>query len=113
MLTTVIYIFGALSLHFADLSHENSFFSLLLPFLNLLFLIFLVIQMVFFFSMNSLITDQAYGFFDLLSDIWDLDYDIKTQGLLPTLINLVARLIEASCFFTAIYYYFIIAIKFL
>ncbi len=68
MLTTIIYITGALSLHFTDIQSQNAFFFLFLPLINTLFFIFILWQLIFYFALNSFSNDD--------SDIFDLFYQI-------------------------------------
>lgn len=112
MFKSFIYLFGALSLHFTDLTHSNAFFSLFLPLLDAFFLIFLCWQLLFFMSLNSGFSDGGhYSLSDLLQDIYDLRYDIQEYGLAKALFDLVLNLFDAACFFIAVYYYYDLSIQ--
>jgi len=79
MLRTAFYILGMLALHHTDFTHPDAFYRLFLPLVDAAFLIFIVWQVMFYFTLNNF--SSAYGFFDLFQDIWDLRYDIEQQGL--------------------------------
>ena len=112
MLKSCIYFLGALSLHFTDITHPNNFFSVLLPLLDALFLIFLCWQLLFFMSLNSGFSDGGhYSLSDLLRDIYDLHYDIQDLGLGRAIFDLAQNLFEVACFFIAIYYYYGLTIQ--
>ena len=108
MLRTLIYILGMLALHHTDLHHPDAFFRLFLPLVDAVFLIFIVWQVMFYFTLNNFTGD--YGFSDMLRDVWDLRFDIQEQGLLPALFQLGLALLEFVLFFTAIFYYWNMAI---
>ena len=105
MLTTIIYVMGALSLHFTDLQSESAFFSLLLPAFNFLFFIFLVWQWIFYFALSSFSSDENDGLFNLLYQVWHLDYTIERVGLVKALLNIVLLAVNAISLFVAVYYY--------
>lgn len=105
MLTTIIYVSGALSLQFTDIQSPNSFFSLLLPFINLLFFIFLLWQLIFYYALNSFSDDNNSTFFDLVYKLWHIDYEIERCGLFIALRNIVFLLINAISLFVAVFYY--------
>lgn len=107
MLKSLIYLLGALALHFTDFSHQNGFYSTFLPFVNVLFLIFLCWQLLFFMALNTSFSDgDHYSFYDLVTDIYDLRYDIQDQGLPRALFSLTLNLLDSLCFFVAMFYYF-------
>ena len=105
MLTTIIYVSGALSLHFTDVQSLNAFFFVLLPLINILFFIFLLWQFIFYFAMSSFSNDES-GFFDLLSELWHLGYTIERIGVFHALLNIFFLIINAISFFIAVFYYF-------
>jgi hypothetical protein len=105
MLTTIIYVLGALSLHFSDISSQHAFFSLLLPLFNILFFIFLFWQLIFYFSLSSFSNDDSLHFFDLLYKFWHLDEDIKQYGFFPAVLNIVMLSVDAASLFIVIFYY--------
>ena len=105
MLTTIIYITGALSLHFTDIHSQNAFFFILLPLINILFFIFLLWQLIFYFALSSFSNDDS-SFFELLSQLWHLGYTIERNGLVPALLNIVFLIINAISLFVAVIYYF-------
>lgn len=105
MLTTIIYVSGALSLHFTDVQSQNAFFFVLLPLINILFFIFLLWQLIFYLALNSFSNDDS-SFFDLLTQIWHLDYTIERIGFFPALLNISFLIINAISFFIVVFYYF-------
>ena len=113
MLTTLIYVIGTLSLHFTDAASPNGFFSLLLPVVNILFFIFLIWQLIFFFSLGIPEGDGNFRFADLLREFWELNYDIAEYGLIRTLGNLVAHLINTVCIVMAVDYYLTLFMDFI
>ncbi len=107
MLKSFIYLLGTLALHFTNFSHASAFFSVFLPLIDALFLIFLCWQLLFFMTLNSGFSDgDHYHLQDLLVDIYDLRYDIEDQGLLRALFSLALNLFETICFFVAMFYYY-------
>lgn len=107
MLKSLTYLLGTLALHFTDFSHPSGFFSVFLPLIDVLFLIFLCWQLLFFMTLNSSFSDgDHYHFQDLIVDIYDLRYDIEDKGLLPALFSLAVNLFEMICFFLALFYYY-------
>ena len=64
---TLIYVVGVLALHFTNLSHAHGFYNLFLPVVGLLFLVFLVIQLMLFGPLNNFETGDGYRLFDLLT----------------------------------------------
>lgn len=108
---TLIYILGALALHHTDFTHPHAFYHLFLPLVDLLFLIYLSWQLLFFFTLNNFSNGQQYGFFDLLMDIYDLRYDIQEHGWLSASVQLTFNLIDFICIFAAIFYYFALIIE--
>lgn len=112
MLKTLTYLLGALALHFTDFAHPNGFYSTFLPIIDVLFLIFLCWQLLFFMTLSSGFSDgNHYHFSDLIMDIYDLRYDIQDEGLLRALFNLACGLFELICFFVAMFYYYGIVIE--
>ena len=105
MTKTCIYIIGALALHHTDLNHDNGFYSLFLPFLDALFIIFIILQVMFYFSLNNFSNGNHYGFKDLILDIYDLRYDIQDHGLLYALFQLTLNIVDLVCIVVAGYYY--------
>ncbi|MEH6357505.1 MAG: hypothetical protein V7745_00845 [Pseudomonadales bacterium] len=104
---TLTYLLGTLSLHFTDFGHASSFYSLFLPFVDVLFLIFLCWQLMFFMALNNSFSDgDHYHLQDLIVDIYDLRYDIQDHGLLSALFSLALNLFEVACFFLSIFYYY-------
>ena len=107
MLKSLTYLLGALALHFTDFSHPNGFYSTFLPFVNVLFLIFLCWQLLFFMTLNTGFSDgDHYSFYDLVTDVYDLRYDIQDQGMLRALFSLTLNLFDLICFFVAMFYYY-------
>ena len=106
MIKTIIYLAGALALHHTDFTHPNSFYHLFLPVMDILFLIFLSWQMLFFFTLNNFSDGKNYGIHDLLLDIYDLRYDIQDHGLSYALFNLSLNLIDFICIFLSVFYYY-------
>ena len=106
MLTTLMYITGALSLHFTDLQSDSLFFSLLLPTINLVFFIFIVWQLIFFFSLGSFAHDDDYSFFHLVDQLWHIGGNIKDYGAAHTLMNVSILLINSACLIAGVIYYF-------
>lgn len=112
MLTTLIYVMGALSLHFTDIYSQHAFFYLFLPLFNFLFFIFLLWQIIFYFSLNAFSHDHESHFFELLFQLWNLGYEINQHGFIHTFINVSIRIIDVICLFTAVFYYFDIFLDF-
>ena len=107
MFKSIIYLVGALSLHFTDFSHPDRFYSTFLPFIDVLFLIFLCWQLLFFMTLNSSFSDgDHYSFYDLIADVYDLRYDIQDQGIFKALFCLALSLFDVICFFVAMFYYY-------
>lgn len=105
MLKTCIYLFGTMALYHTDLNHSHGFFSLVLPVVDLLFLIFLAWQLLLYFSLNQLSSGDHYGITDLFIDIYDLRYDIQDHGLLYALFQLSLNVIDLICIFLSVFYY--------
>lgn len=105
MIKTFIYLIGILALHNTDFTHPDSFYHLFLPLVDVFYLIFLLWQALFFFTLNNFSDGQHYAFNDLVADIYDLRYDIQDHGLLPALIQLSLNIIDFICIFLAIFYY--------
>lgn len=105
MLVTLVYILGALSLHFTDLHSESAFLNLLLPGFNLLFFIFIVWQLIFYFSLHSFGSEDHPGLSSLILQIWNLDLHMQRNGILPALFTLAIMLVNAASLFTAVFYY--------
>ena len=104
MLKTSVYVIGTLALHYTDFSHPDALFSMVLPLLDAAFIIFLMWQLLFFFSLHGFSDDDTYYFSDLLIDIYDLRYDIAEVGAVVALVRLSFNLIEVGCFFLSIFY---------
>ncbi len=104
MLKTGVYVIGTLALHYTDFSHPDAFFSMMLPLLDAAFIIFLMWQMLFFFSLHGFSDDDTYYFLDLLVDIYDLRYDIAEVGPVVAIVRLSFNIIEVGCFFLSIFY---------
>ena len=113
MLTTLIYVIGTLSLHFTDAASPNGFFSLLFPAVNALFFIFLIWQLIFFFSLGLPERGGDFRFSDLLREFWNLNYNIAEYGLLRTLRNFTAHLINTVCIVMAVDYYLMLFMDFI
>ncbi|MCF7982019.1 MAG: hypothetical protein K9K86_08540 [Pseudomonadales bacterium] len=111
MIKTTFYIAGALALHHTDFSHPNTFYHLFLPIVDLIFLIFLSWQMLFFFTLNNFSDGKNYGFHDLIVDIYDLRYDIQDHGLASALFTLSLNLIDFICIFLSVFYYYSLIIE--
>ena len=105
MLTTLIYLLGALTLHFTDVGSQNGFFSLLLPAVNVLFFIFILWQLIFFYSLNSFSHDDDFRFYDLVREFWNLRDNIAELGVPQALLRLAGHLVNTVCFLSAVYYY--------
>ena len=107
MFKSIIYLAGTLALHFTDFAHPQAFFSVFLPIMDVLFLIFLFWQLLFYMALNNSFSDgDHYHLQDLIVDIYDLRYDIEDQGLLRALFSLSLNLFEMVCFFVAMFYYY-------
>lgn len=106
MLKSIIYLTGTLALHFTDFTHARSFYSVFLPLIDVLFLIFLCWQLMFFMALNNFSDGDHYHLQDLFVDIYDLRYDIQDHGLFSALFSLTLNLFDAVCFFLAIFYYY-------
>ena len=104
MLKTCVYVIGTLALHYTDFSHPDALFSRVLPLVDAAFIIFLLWQLLFFFSLHSFSDGDTYHFSDLLVDIYDLRYDIADVGIVVALVRLSFNLIEMGCFFLSIFY---------
>lgn len=111
MIKTTIYVIGALALHHTDFANPDGFYRLFLPLLDAAFLIFLLWQMMFYFTLNNFSDGHHYGFSDLLVDIYDLRYDIEDHGLLYALFNLSLNIIDLICIVLAVYYYYAMMIE--
>lgn len=103
MAKMIIYVAGMLALNFTDFRHENTFFSLFLPIIDLFFLAFLWLEVVFYFSILSFSKDE-YNVFDLGRDIIDLRLDIAEFGLLSAVTTLAIEIIDAALLFVALIY---------
>ena len=104
---TLSYLLGSLSLHFTDFSHASSFYNLVLPIVDVIFLIFLCWQLIFFMALNNSFSDgDHYHLQDLVTDIYDLHYDIRDHGLLSALFSLALNIFEMMCFLLSIFYYY-------
>ena len=107
MFKSIIYLTGALALHFTDFAHPSAFFSVFLPVIDALFLIFFCWQLLFFMTLNTGFSDgDSYSFYDLVADIYDLRYDIQEQGPLKAFLSLALNLFDLVCFFIAMFYYY-------
>jgi len=107
MLKSAVYLLGALSLHFTEFGHPQAFYGVFLPLIDVIFLIFLFWQLLFFMTLSSSFSDgDHYHLQDLVMDIYDLRYDIEEQGLLRALLSLALNLFEMICFFLAMFYYY-------
>jgi len=106
MLTTVIYILGAVSLQHTDMNSESIFYSFLLPSFNLFFVIFIVWQFIFFFSLNTFSRSEDSGISQLLKKFWNLNYEIREKGAIRGSTTSLFHLIDTLCFFIALRYYF-------
>ena len=113
MLTTFFYLIGTLSLYFTDTASPNGFFSLLLPFVNALYFIFLIWQLIFFFSLGIPEREGDYRFTELLREFWNLNYNIAEKGLLLTLARLAAHVFNSLCFIFAVDYYLTLFMDFI
>lgn len=111
MIRTAIYITGALALHHTDFTSPDGFYHLFLPLVDAAFLIFLLWQMMFYFTVNNFSDGNHYGFSDLIMDIYDLRYDIEDHGLLYALFNLSLNIIDLICIFMAVFYYYSMMIE--
>ncbi len=111
MIKTGFYIIGALALHHTDLNANNSFYSVFLPIVDTMFFIFIIMQIMFYFSLNNFSNGDNYGFQDLILDIYDLRYDIQDQGLMYALFHLTLNVIDLICIVVAVYYYSQIVLK--
>lgn len=111
MIKTLIYILGTLALHNTDFTHPGAFYHLFLPLMDALFLIFLLWQMIFFFTLNNFSDGRHYGFHDLLIDIYDLRYDIQEQGVASALFQLALNLIDFICIFISVFYYYSLTLE--
>lgn len=103
MAKMIIYVAGMLALNFTDFRHENAFFSLFLPIIDLFFLAFLWLEVVFYFSILSFSKDE-YNVFDLGRDIIDLRLDIAEFGLLSAVTTLAIEIIDVALLFVALIY---------
>lgn len=113
MLKTGIYVLGTLALHFTDFTHPDPLFSRVLPLVDAVFVIFLMWQLLFFFSLHSYSDGDSYHFSDVLLDIYDLRYDIADVGILAALLQLAFNLVDAACFFLSIYFCYAVLIDLL
>ncbi len=110
MIKTCFYLLGALALHHTDLNHGNGFHSLFLPVVDAIFFIFIIWQMIFYFTLNNFSTGNHYSFQHLVLDIYDLRYDVQDHGLLYALFQLSLSIIDLICIVLAFYYYSQIAL---
>jgi hypothetical protein len=101
MAKMIIYVAGMLALSFTDFRHENAFYSLFLPIIDLFFLAFLWLEVVFYFSILGFSKDE-YNVFDLGRDIIDLRLDIAEFGLLSAVTTLAIAIIDASLLLVAL-----------
>lgn len=113
MLTTIFYVLGALALHFSDVTSGNAFFSLLLPLFNIFFFIFLVWQLIFYFSLSSFANDDDTHFFTLVYELWHLDHGIRERGLVPALFNVTLLIVNAVSLVSIVLYYLDVFLDFL
>jgi len=111
MVKTVWYLVGAMSLHLTQFSDPNPFFSIFLPLVDAVFLIYLLWQLIFFMSLHDFSDGNSYQMQDLLIDIWDFRYDIRESGLLYALIHLCLNITEVICFLFAVFYYYKLSIQ--
>ena len=112
MLTTIIYILGTLSLQFSDTQSQGAFFNLFLPLVNLFFFMFIVWQLIFFFSFNTFSHEDS-PFSQLLQQYWNLNYDIREYGFFQVMVKFSIHLINTACFLLAAYYYLLIFLDFI
>ena len=104
MAKMIIYVAGMLALNFTDFRHENALFlAFFLPIIDLFFLAFLWLEVVFYFSILSFSKDE-YNVFDLGRDIIDLRLDIAEFGLLSAVTTLAIEIIDAALLFVALIY---------
>lgn len=113
MLTTLIYMIGALSLLFTDATSPNGFFRLLLPAINALFFIFLIWQLIFFFAPGMPVRNDDFRFSDFLREFWSLNYNIEEYGFLRSMGRFIAHLINTVCFFWAVNSYLSMFVDFI
>lgn len=104
MLTTLIYILGALSLHFTDMGSGHGFYSLFLPTFNGLFFIFLLWQVIFYYSLSAFDPDDT-GFFGLLYHVVNIQEIVIRHGLVLAFFRLLMLVVDAICLFTVIFFY--------
>ncbi len=100
---TLIYVLGILALTNTDLLHASAFYRLFLPVCDLFFIIFLLMELVFFFSIVGFSSDD-YNVYDLIRDIFDLRYDIQEVGAISAITTLFISLFETLLLFTGLYY---------
>ena len=100
---TVIYFLGMLALAFTNFGHAQAFYSLVLPIIDLFFIIFLGFELIFYFSILGF-SKNEYNAYDLWRDIIDLRSDIAQSGLLDAATTLAISLGDFLLLFVAIVY---------
>ncbi len=111
MLKLVFYTLGIIILANANPESANPFFSVFLPLLSLFYFAFLIAEVVFYFSAVNI--TGIYNFYDLLSELWDLNYSIKEEGFIAAVRPFAFALLDMIFLFTAIFYAFDVIFSFL
>lgn len=102
---TILYLIGVLALHYTDFSHASAFNRLFLPCVSVVFLCFLLSELLLFFSSISTRPD-SYNIYDLIRDLCSVRYDIQQSGFISTVLTLGLSLIDCLLLFVALWYAF-------
>ena len=98
MIRTFIYALGVLALLQTDPRHASAFYSLFLPLVDFLFIVFLSWELLFYFSINGFYASD-YNVYDLGRDILDLRHDIREAGFIPAIMALMLSLLDMVLLF--------------
>ncbi|MBT8148938.1 MAG: hypothetical protein KJO24_03335 [Gammaproteobacteria bacterium] len=100
---TLIYVIGMLALAYSDFTHSEALHSIALPILAAAFIIFLVAELLFYFSLLGF-SKGEYNLFDLGRDLFNFRDDIAEYGLLHASVSLLLALADFFLLFVALVY---------
>lgn len=103
MIKTCIYALGILALAYTDISNPSTFFHLFLPFIDLVFIIFIACELFIYFSAINF-SGSEYNIYDLLRDMFYLREDISQIGFASAIIALFFSLLDMVLLFSALFY---------
>lgn len=106
MIKTAFWLLGIMSLQYTDFTAQQPLYSTFLPVLDAVFLLFLLWQLVFFFTIGGSSCEQTgFSVEELFAEIYDLRYEIQDRGFIVALINLSLSMVDVVCMLIAIHWY--------